>query len=154
MVRKVLRSGATEFRYERQHQPKPKIGPWQVQLDALLDGNDAKPKRERLTLVRIYEELRGLPFAQAGGLLRVILLKMLYDTGSSWCPKSENHFLPFHSPSRINRRPTSPQYQARLNLFEAGSLRASVCDWLVAPEISSTKPAMSSGNMSPRQATC
>ena len=62
VVRKVLRSGATEFRYERQHQPKPKIGPWQVQLDALLDRNDAKPKRERLTLARIYEELRGLGY--------------------------------------------------------------------------------------------
>ena len=62
VVRKVLRSDATEFRYERQHQPKPKIGPWQVQLDALLDGNDAKVKRERLTLIRIYEELRGLGY--------------------------------------------------------------------------------------------
>ena len=27
-VRKVLRSGATEFRYEREHQPLPRIGPW------------------------------------------------------------------------------------------------------------------------------
>ena len=26
---KVLRSGATEFRYERDHQPIPRIGPWQ-----------------------------------------------------------------------------------------------------------------------------
>ena len=62
VVRKVLRSGATEFRYERQHQPKPRIGPWQVQLDALLNGNDAKQKRERLTLIRIYEELRALGY--------------------------------------------------------------------------------------------
>jgi transposase len=62
VVRKVLRSDATEFRYERQHQVKPKIGPWQMQLDALLDGNDAKQKRERLTLIRIYEELRALGY--------------------------------------------------------------------------------------------
>lgn len=33
-----------------------------MRLNALLDGNDAKPKRERLTLVRIYEELRGLGY--------------------------------------------------------------------------------------------
>ena len=56
-VRRILRSNETSFSYEREHQPMPKVGPWQVQLDALLDGNDAKPRRERLTLVRIYEEL-------------------------------------------------------------------------------------------------
>ena len=61
-VRRILRSNETSFSYEREHQPKPKIGPWQVQLDALLDGNDAKGKRERLTLVRIYEELCALGY--------------------------------------------------------------------------------------------
>ena len=35
VVRKVLRSDATEFRYEREHQPMPKIGPWQDQPDTL-----------------------------------------------------------------------------------------------------------------------
>jgi hypothetical protein len=29
VVRKVLRSEATEFRYERCEQPLPRIGPWQ-----------------------------------------------------------------------------------------------------------------------------
>ena len=28
VVRRVLRSGATEFVYERKVQPQPKIGPW------------------------------------------------------------------------------------------------------------------------------
>ena len=28
VVRKVLRSGATSFEYEREVQPLPKIGPW------------------------------------------------------------------------------------------------------------------------------
>ncbi|TWB67821.1 transposase [Nitrospirillum amazonense] len=59
VVRKVLRSEATEFRYERTAQPQPKIGPWRERLDALLLANEAKAARERLTLVRIYEELRG-----------------------------------------------------------------------------------------------
>jgi transposase len=62
VVRKVLRSDATEFRYEREHQPMPKIGPWQDQLDGLLSGNHGKAARERLTLIRIYEELRGLGY--------------------------------------------------------------------------------------------
>ncbi len=59
VVRKVIRSGATEFHYERGHQPLPKIGPWRERLDALLLANAAKPAREQLTLTRIYEELRG-----------------------------------------------------------------------------------------------
>ena len=59
VVRKVLRSEATEFRYERTTQPQPKIGPWRDRLDALLLVNEGKAARERLTLVRIYEELRG-----------------------------------------------------------------------------------------------
>jgi len=59
VVRKVLRSDATEFRYERQTQPLPRIGPWQTDLDGLLTSNDAKPVRERLTLIRIFEELRN-----------------------------------------------------------------------------------------------
>lgn len=58
VVRKVVRSGATEFRYEREHQPYPKIGPWRDQLDALLLANEGKATRERLTLVRLYEALR------------------------------------------------------------------------------------------------
>jgi transposase len=59
VVRKVLRSEATEFRYERGAQPLPRIGPWQSDLDDLLAGNEAKPSRERLTLIRIFEELRA-----------------------------------------------------------------------------------------------
>jgi len=59
VVRKVIRSGATEFHYERQHQPLPKIGAWREKLDALLLANETKSSRERLTLTRVYEELRG-----------------------------------------------------------------------------------------------
>ena len=36
VVRKVVRSGATEFVYERKVQPQPKIGPWREDLDRLL----------------------------------------------------------------------------------------------------------------------
>ncbi len=61
-VRKVIRSGATEFSYDRSTQPRPKIDPWRVQLDDMLAENARHPKRVRLTLVRIYEELRNLGF--------------------------------------------------------------------------------------------
>ncbi len=59
VVRKVIRSEATEFRYEREAQPFPKIGPWTDQLDELLLANEGKAARERLTLIRLFEELRG-----------------------------------------------------------------------------------------------
>jgi len=62
VVRKVIRSEATEFRYERGRQPLPRIGPWRDQLDGLLLANEQKPARERLTLIRVFEELRGLGY--------------------------------------------------------------------------------------------
>src|SRR4051795_8556714 len=62
VVRKVLRSEATEFRYHRDEQPLRRIGPCQDELDRLAAANEAKPSRERLTLVRIFEALRGLGY--------------------------------------------------------------------------------------------
>src|SRR5260370_10127556 len=62
VVRKVIRSEATEFHYERRRQPLPRIDPWRDQLDGLLLENEAKPARERLTLIRIFEELRALGY--------------------------------------------------------------------------------------------
>ncbi len=48
-VRRILRSGETAFSYEREVQPRPKLGLWTEALD-------------RLTLIRIYEELRPLGY--------------------------------------------------------------------------------------------
>ena len=61
-VRKILRSGATAFSYEREVQPLPKIGPWKAELDRLLTANTGKSGRERLTLIRLYEELHVLGY--------------------------------------------------------------------------------------------
>src|SRR6056297_1422042 len=58
-VRKVIRSGATEFTYERSVQPQPKLGPWREELDRMLAENAHRPKRERLTRIRIFEDLRA-----------------------------------------------------------------------------------------------
>src|SRR5262245_36666228 len=58
-VRKVLRSGETAFEYERTIQPRPKLGQWTAELDALLEGNAGKSAREQLTLIRLFEELRS-----------------------------------------------------------------------------------------------
>ncbi|WP_283176384.1 serine hydrolase [Gemmobacter sp. 24YEA27] len=64
-VRKILRTDETDFSYERERQPMPRIGPWQGQLEQFLSSNANKPARERLTLIRIFEELRG--FGYQGG---------------------------------------------------------------------------------------
>src|SRR4029079_2064463 len=58
-VRKVLRSGGTSFEYEREVQPRPKLGRWMEELDGLLASHSAKTAREQLTLIRLFEELRG-----------------------------------------------------------------------------------------------
>ncbi len=62
VVRKVIRSEQTEFTYERSFQPMPKIGPWRDELDRLLEENGRRSKRERLTLVRIFEAMRNLGY--------------------------------------------------------------------------------------------
>jgi transcriptional regulator with XRE-family HTH domain len=58
-VRRVLRSGETWFEYERTVQTAAEAGRWTAELDELLGGNAAKPTREQLTLIRVFEELRG-----------------------------------------------------------------------------------------------
>ena len=50
--------GETTFEYDREVQPRP-TGRWTAELDELLEGNTTKPFREQLTLIRIFEELRG-----------------------------------------------------------------------------------------------
>jgi transposase len=57
-VRKVLRSGATSFEYEREVQPRPKLGRWRKALDEILLANANRSSRERLTLIRVFEALR------------------------------------------------------------------------------------------------
>ena len=61
-VRKVLRSGETSFAYEREVQPRPQLGRWKAELDRLLTKNATSTARERLTLIRLFEELRALSY--------------------------------------------------------------------------------------------
>jgi transposase len=82
VVRKVIRSEATEFRYERAAQPLPKLGPWVATLDELLLGNEAKPARERLTLIRVFEELRGRGFEGSYDAVRRYARSWAKDRGA------------------------------------------------------------------------
>src|SRR5258706_14660817 len=55
VVRKVLRSEATEFRYTRSTQLLPKIGHWRDELDWLLATNEGNAPRQRWTLILVFE---------------------------------------------------------------------------------------------------
>jgi transposase len=57
-VRDILRSGDTERRYHRRDQQLPRLGTFAARLDAMLEENAGKGKRERLTFQRLFEELR------------------------------------------------------------------------------------------------
>ena len=61
-VRKVLRSDETSSSYEREIQPRPKLGRWKADIDRMLPKNASEPARERLTLIRLFEELRALGY--------------------------------------------------------------------------------------------
>jgi transposase len=61
-VRKILRSGETSFFYEREVQPRPRLGHWKADLDRMLGENAGTTARERLTLIRLFEELRTLGY--------------------------------------------------------------------------------------------
>ncbi|WP_419741049.1 hypothetical protein [Ruegeria sp.] len=56
-VRKIIRSGVTEFKYERKSQPYPVLGPWRARLDETLEENEALPKKHRKRMTKIWKEL-------------------------------------------------------------------------------------------------
>ncbi len=57
-VRKILRGEDTAFSYERAEQPLPKLGEHVRDLDDMLDDNASKSRREKLTLMRMFDLLR------------------------------------------------------------------------------------------------
>src|SRR6201987_3684947 len=48
-VPKEIRGSSTEFRYERQVQPQPRLGAYVARLDGLLEANSKRPEPERPT---------------------------------------------------------------------------------------------------------
>ena len=86
VVRKVIRTGATEFRYERSRQPMPRLGPWRERLDVILEANAQKATRERLTLIRIFEELQGLGFDGSYAAVRRYALRWGEEHSSAPAP--------------------------------------------------------------------
>jgi transposase-like protein len=58
-VRKVIRGHQTEFKYARDVQPTPQLGVWVEALAEILATESKLPKRERRSMQRLFEELRG-----------------------------------------------------------------------------------------------
>ena len=87
-VRKVIRSGATAFSYDRQVQPRRKLGAWTAELERRLETNDAKSRRERLTLLRIYEDLAELGYG--GGYDAVRRYAKAWRRRRSWSVTDNN----------------------------------------------------------------
>jgi transposase len=61
-IRRVLRSGETSFAYEREVQPRPRLAAWTEDLERRLTANEKLSRRERLGLIRVYEDLRGVGY--------------------------------------------------------------------------------------------
>src|SRR3546814_1235615 len=55
--RKAIRCPEAAFHYQRTVQPLPRIGPYQERLDALLEENEARVRRDRLRMTRIHDLL-------------------------------------------------------------------------------------------------
>ena len=53
VVRKAIRAPEADMGYRREVQPLPKLGPFQARLDALLEEDEARPRREKLRLTPI-----------------------------------------------------------------------------------------------------
>ena len=57
VVRKAIRAEEGAFSYRRRTQPFPKIGPVRERLEQLLIENEARPRRDRLKLTRVWDLL-------------------------------------------------------------------------------------------------
>ena len=52
-IRKVLRAEGTAFSYERETQPRPRLGRFKLELERMLAENAGSSARERLTLILV-----------------------------------------------------------------------------------------------------
>lgn len=57
-VRKIIRTGATEFTYERKVQPRPRLEPFKEQLAKLLEEDSHKLPKQRRSAQLLFEQLQ------------------------------------------------------------------------------------------------
>ncbi|WP_238242209.1 IS21 family transposase, partial [Methylobacterium isbiliense] len=83
VVRKALRSDKTAFSYKRQHEPRPQLDGYIARLDLLLAQELAKPKRERLSYMRVFEDLRDEGYAGGYDAVRRYAQRWLTERSAS-----------------------------------------------------------------------
>ena len=146
VVRKVIRSQATAFRYERSRQPLPRIDPWRDPLAGLLLANEGKPAREQLTLIRIFEELRALGYEGSYDAVRRYAKRWRAERGAataeayvplSFAPGEAYQFDWSHEIVLMNRMPVTVKV-AHLRLCHSrmpscGLIRARARRWCSRP---------------------
>jgi hypothetical protein len=63
--------------------PRPKLGRWAAELEELLAGDAAKPSREQLTVIRVFEELRGRGYEGGYDAVRRYARRWAKDRGQA-----------------------------------------------------------------------
>lgn len=61
----------------------PRIDPWRGQLDSLLPANESRAPRERLTLIRVYEELHAAGYEASYDAVRRYAKKWRAERGAA-----------------------------------------------------------------------
>jgi hypothetical protein len=56
-VRRAIRTPEADTKYRREVQPLPKLRPFQIRLDALLEEDEARLRREKLRITRVHHLL-------------------------------------------------------------------------------------------------
>lgn len=57
-VRKIIRSGVTEFTYERKTQPRPRLEPFKDRLAKYLEEDSSKSVKQRRSALLLFEQLQ------------------------------------------------------------------------------------------------
>ena len=80
VARKVIRSNATEFHYERSRQPLPRIGPWRQRLESLLEENESKAAREGSGANgRIWPAMMSAELPEGVGMSKLMGVEQLFE---------------------------------------------------------------------------
>ena len=93
-VRKVIRSGNTKHEYVREKQPLPKLGPFLETLDKLLEQDWQRPKKQRLTAMRLYEALEDHGYAGSYDSIQRYVRRWRQQKGKI----KSGTFIPLHFP--------------------------------------------------------
>ena len=89
VVRKAIRSPEAAFNYQRKVQPLPRIGPYQDRLDALLEENEGRGRRDRLRMTRIHDLLAREGFDGSYDAVRRYAARWRAALRGAWPLRSE-----------------------------------------------------------------